>query len=106
MVSILRDIETVNASGLSETEKKEIFTEMELALPPEMLCRLCTNTRKIISRKLGEYNGSTKQPTSKSTESGTQIPQKSKSGEGELLLKTNANRRGTGPKKTVVKQKT
>jgi len=105
LVSIIEKIEAVKYSHLSAMSKDAIYQEMINSLPPEMFCGPCLNTLAIVKIELGALlNGSTKKPTSESTEKGPDLSPKGADGKRELLLKDDADRGRPRPKKAVVKQ--
>ena len=104
LVSILRKIEVVKSlSWLSDSEKKQIYDDMHLALPPDLFCRTCQPSLEIVKKHLGEFDGRTKEPK-KEVHKKANSSSKSQKREEELLRNSDGNGRGKGFKKTMVKQ--
>lgn len=54
LVRLLSGIEQVMSSSLSDEQKADVLSEMQVGLPPEKLCINSTKTRQIIEAKIKE----------------------------------------------------
>mgnify|MGYP000615890343 CR=1 FL=1 len=106
LMPYLDAIDKIKASSLTKDEKAQILEEMKHSFIDIVFCRQCPNTHAIILKRLGEANGSTKEPTKEVAKKGTEVSKKGGSKSKQLLHDTNANGRGKSTKKTVVNQKT
>ena len=103
----LQGIEDIKASSaLSAPEKAKILAEMIPALPAPVFCKACPETLAIISSKLGVKDvRSPPQPPKEVPQKGTNASQHGKGKGKPLLLDTDADGGGEGPKKAVVNKK-
>lgn len=100
-VDILKQLEWLRGSSLSDPDKLAIYKEMEQSLPPDQLCVLAENSLMIVKKELA--NGRTKGTPSQSGKR-VKAAKEVHSEKEPLLQQPDEDRRRSRPAKAVVKQ--